>query len=256
MVIVTFEECKRELIDRSPAAQRCFDRWIKVKTDRGESNVVDFVRKMAHEYIFKVSHADVVRVANNTEHALGLIERNVQTRSSKDASCPYAFHHLFHGYIRKYNVPPSWEVYRDWLHSPPVVPYFVEPLRQGMGWKTTNGVTENTRIDSALQWRLGNFYLSGLREIEALARLRDAGFVLKYHVLADVLFAVDFWQGNHLFYLQVPNEFERRKTGPTTLFPYPFLVTRLGVQHQGFGKPWFIQDDAVETVNLQMLGHL
>lgn len=99
----------------------------------------------------------------------------------------------------------------------------------------------------AAKWRLGKFYLSAIREIDVLAKLRHSGLELKYHLLADVLFRADFWRGNTLVCLYFPNPAYRSgsKTGrkpPAERFfdgaVPPFNIIHFPVGRQGFAKVW------------------
>jgi hypothetical protein len=48
-------------------------------------------------------------------------------------------------------------------------------------------------VRASIQWRVGNAYLSYLREMYVIAVLREEGFDVRYHLLADVLFRADCW---------------------------------------------------------------
>src|ERR1039457_1540974 len=102
----------RELLDRSPDAKVAWDSWRDRKQGRGEKRSLNLVQTISHEIIFKLDHQDVIEVANGTAHALGTLRRSVQTKESKDATCEFAFHHLFHGYVEKHCQLPKWEEYR------------------------------------------------------------------------------------------------------------------------------------------------
>ncbi|MGW4125999.1 hypothetical protein [Nocardia sp. NPDC004711] len=64
-----------------------------------------------------------------------------------------------------------------------------------------------TAAHDALQWRIGGFYYSFLREIYALGWLRRRGVEVLSHLLADALFRTDLWSGNTVvgIFIENPN---------------------------------------------------
>lgn len=68
----------------------------------------------------------------------------------------------------------------------------------------SDGVSRELAHD-AMQWRIGNFYYSMLREQWVHAYLRRRGVPVLQHPLADTLFATDGWFGDRAVSLFVSN---------------------------------------------------
>jgi hypothetical protein len=91
----------------------------------------------------------------------------------------------------------------------------------------------------AVRWSTGIAYYSFLREMYALAALRDAGIAARYHVVPDVLWRVDLWVDDLCLELFVHNaEFKasedvgRKTTSAAWLGDGPFEFVKLEMAKQ------------------------
>lgn len=68
-------------------------------------------------------------------------------------------------------------------------------------------------VRQAMQWRIGNVYLSFIREQYVAAKLREEFGDVGQHPLADVLFRTDCWVGNTNIDIFIPNKDYRSTEG-------------------------------------------
>ncbi|HLH64163.1 MAG TPA: hypothetical protein VKV27_00530 [Solirubrobacteraceae bacterium] len=101
--------------------------------------------------------------------------------------------------------PPLWdELVQMWRADGPIKDMLGLPARRVVNEAAAAGHSQSD-AQEAMWWRLGNAYYSSLRELYVLAVLREAGFPVEYHVIADALFRVDFWLGDIVISLFVAN---------------------------------------------------
>jgi hypothetical protein len=248
---VSFDDCYAELVEAAGAASRVtFENWEK---RLGYAQVVQFVRTFSHERVFDLSPADVREVVLSTQHALGEVKKEQQIREVEDFTCPFALQHIFHNFVEKSGEVPTWQRFWRWMQVQ-ARPYWLDPIQPLVDRLRTR--YPGDRIDAAIQWRLGKFYYSALREVDLLVSMHARSVPLKYHVLADVLLRVDYWIDHTLICTYFPNSrYREAATGrkpPAAVFFADtgglFSVVDFEVERQGFGKTWLISDRAKDRL--------
>lgn len=96
------------------------------------------------------------------------------------------------------------------------------------------------RVKRAIRWRLGKFYLSAIRELDLLTRLRELGVPLRYQLPEDVLLRLDFW-----------TETRDRQVPAERFFP-AIEVSHLKIERQRYGRPSLATDEAVRLLAEQL----
>jgi hypothetical protein len=133
-------------------------------------------------------------------------------------------------------------------------PHWHRILIQTLG--TPKDEAQRTEWSRAARWRLGKFYLSAMREIDLLARVRAAGVPLRYHLLADVLLRTDFWIGDLAICLYFGNPRYRdgikgRKAKAAELFrgANPKLhIEEFHIPRQGAGNFWLVTEEDIQRL--------
>ena len=206
---VTFADCRRELVlAGGTGAKSAYEEW---RTRPGYGAVVDFVENFTHEELFRITPDDVRRVCQETEHALGNVPKEHQIQKIQDFTCPFALQHLFHRSIERLGDLPTWQRFWRWMNHQARPRWLdaIEPLRRELRAEGFSAA----RIDDAIRWRVGIFYYSALREVDMLVSLHGRGVKVTYHLLADVLLRVDWWIGQTLVCVYVPNPAYRAGPG-------------------------------------------
>jgi hypothetical protein len=255
-VKVSFQDCCRDLLRDGSGAASALQAW---QLDPKFQQVVPFVTGFVHDYLFQIDPAAVESVIARSGHALGNVQSTEQLKVIEDFSTPFALHHLFHWCVENHRALPTWEEFADWMTQGEAGPLWHQQLVGRLG--PPSGDEQRRKWSRAAKWRLGKFYLSAIREIDVLARLRHAGLELKYHLLADVLFRADFWSGNSLVCLYFPNTTYRagsdkgRKPPAERFFEGahpPFDIIHFPVHRQGFGKVWRADNSSIDAL-LQLI---
>ena len=254
---VTFEECKRALVNPSESkAQRALREW---RNRSGYEKVVDWVMDFEHDYLFQITIPNLRQVQKDSEHALGDVQSQEQMPEVEDFTCPFALEHLFHMYVERFKELPTWQRWWNWLWEEGA-PGFIDPVKRYLGWSRA-GRQQRRIFNRAIRWRLGKFYYSAFREVEFLTRMREEyGVYLSYHVLADVLLRADFWSGNVVLCTYFPNP--RYRTGSGGRKPEaekflgdanpPFTIMNVEVERQGQGTFWTLSEDSLGRVASQI----
>lgn len=254
---VSFAECYNDIVVNSgPNGREEYEKWIKRP---GYEAVVKFVREFRHEYIFSVTSKQVRAKVEQSSHALGNVQSNEQIKFIEDFTTPFAFQHIFHSLVEEIRSVPTWREFRDWVVIGKAKPCWYDPLREALVRQHGSEPlpAEKRRAWSrAARWRLGKVYLSNIREIDMLSRLRESGLPVKYHVLADVLMRVDFWVDNIIICTYSPNEFYRsgisgRKKKAEQLFENSetaFRILHLQIEHQGAGQVWLASQQSMDKM--------
>jgi hypothetical protein len=194
----SFENCKTELLSKANTrGKAAYEQWRKRD---GYQEVVRFVEGFTHRAIYTLTPADIQDAVKRTGHALGEVKKEEAMTVIQDFACPFALHHIFHELLESTRSIPLWEEFEAHIKGQARDKWW-EPMRQSVG--SLPGIEDLIashgregawrRIQRAVQWRLGNFYLSAMRELDLFIRLRHMGVSLRYHILADVLLRVDFW---------------------------------------------------------------
>ena len=248
---VSFDECYEELVlGGGDDARRAFSEWERRP---GFGAVVEFVRNFEHSVLYQLSTKDIQATLKQTEHALGNVQSTEQIREIEDFTTPFALQHLLHNFIEKAGYVPTWQRFAKWMNNE-AAPYWIDqikPLRDHLKTKY-----DDRRIAAAIQWRVGKFYYSAIREIDLVVSLSERGIPVRYHILADVLLRVDCWLDEKLICIYFPNRFYRegkkgRKPPAEQFFNNSvgnFSILDFEVERQGFGRTWLISQKSKDQI--------
>lgn len=194
-------------------ARRRLQRW---KTLPGREYVADKVLAHVSSAVFAIEPEMIQQL--ETEHPLGDLREDFDStvRLIRDWRPDFAFSHLFHFCLEDLGRVFSWQEFRDdWSAVPSRRPWLWTPAkrmrRQAADYLVDRkGYKEDEAMAAArdaLQWRIGAFYYSFLREVYAVSWLRRQGLPALSHPLADALFRADLWCGNAVvgIYIENPN---------------------------------------------------
>lgn len=250
---ITFDDCCSELLGRGATGGReALDRWSRNPRFR---EVVPFVKGFVHEHLFTLGPGAVQDVISRSTHALGDVESTEQLSVIENFTAPFALQHLFHWYIEEKRSLPTWTDFRNWMVRGPAAPLWFEVLKSRLGEPRNR--EEARQWSRATRWRVGKFYLSAMREVDLLLRLRHAGIPVRYHLLGDVLLRADLWINSLIVCLYFPNaayregKDEGRKPPAEKFFSGatpPFEVVHFPVERQGFGNVWLAKEDSVKAL--------
>ncbi len=252
-----FDIAHDELIENGGAGARAAYRAWRERP--GYEGVVEFVTNFTHEYLYRITPEELRDTRAGSEHALGEVQSQEKMDVVEDFTCPFALQHLFHRYIESKRAVPRWQDFEDWIKHD-VKQNWLTPLAERTGFGSADE-TVRRKIARATRWRIGKFYLSAMRELDVLCRLRvNYGVDLNYHLIADVLLRVDFWTRNKLLCLYFPNpEYRAGKEGrkpPAEKFfrqsRTRFDVQELTIGRQGYGKFWLASEDDLRRIAEQI----
>ena len=219
--IVDFAVLQRELLQPGgDLAARSYRAWLsKAAKDAAYKDVQEFVHMHTHSVLHRLTPADVARVASDpdpsvrTGHAIGDIRnKEAGVIQTSDFSSPWAFQYLLHGLLETLGRVPRFEDFDAYLRGPARERYY-DRFTKKFGYERRSA-GEIESLERGFQYRVGNAYYSFLREVDLMTRLRaEHGLRIRYHVLADVQFRVDFWCGPVLVALWVRNPRYRDGSG-------------------------------------------
>ncbi len=241
------------LAKANAAGQAAHEKWIN-RMDL-QADVVPFVKEFKHEKLFGFSMQDYERVVKESGHALGNVQSSEQIKVVEDYWTPFALQHLFHDLIETKGILPTWEEFSAWMKTE-AKPRYLGPLLTYFGYKHMNP-EQRLQLGRAIQWRLGKFYYSAMREIELMLKLKEAhGIQMRYHLLADVLLRVDFWHQRTLICVWFSNPRYRsqdagRKVAAKTFFaegPDDFDIINVEIERQGYGNFWRASDNSIKRL--------
>jgi hypothetical protein len=250
---ISFEDCKRELLEKpNRNGQAAYKEW---RSRPGYDKLVEYVEGFTHRYLFTLSPEAVKKVMDDSEHPLGNVGKEEVLRFIEDFTCPFALQHVFHGFIEQAGFVPTWQEFeayihegardkwfeplRALLHDLPAALALVQQIGKNEAWET---------IKRAIRWRLGKFYLSAMRELDLLTRIRELGVPVRYHLLADVLLRVDFWTDNTLVCVYFENRKYRHRKPPAERFFTGIDIIHAKIERQGFGRFWLATGPAVNKL--------
>jgi hypothetical protein len=205
-VQVSFADCYREIVERvGSAAKAAYDEW---RSDPTKADVVSYVTHFTHSYLFAIEPKEFEEVrqrmaSSRREHALEGAEKEDETQDSEGLENSWAYVQLFYRFIEEKRCVPSWLEWRRWLATE-VPALLVGPLKTKFDWDSRSP-EQRSALRRSLRWRIGNAYYGTMRELNVLIRLRAMGIPVKYHVLADALFAVDCWNNDNIVSVFVGN---------------------------------------------------
>ncbi|MFI1913257.1 hypothetical protein [Nocardia sp. NPDC020380] len=197
----------------SGKAKRRLQQW---RTLQGREYVAEKVLAHVSSSLYRVEPEEVRTL--DTEHPLGVLRENFEdtVHLIRDWRPDFAFSHLFHFCLEDLGRLFSWQEFRDeWSAAPSRRDWLWNPARQKQSEAASylvdrKGYGEKqalAAVHDALQWRIGAFYYSFLREVYTLGWLRRAGLEVFGHPLADALFRADLWCGTAVvgIYIENPN---------------------------------------------------
>ncbi|MGW4849423.1 hypothetical protein [Nocardia brasiliensis] len=195
------DEVVRHFASEGQIAQRMLERWQR---RRGCEHVPQAVLAHVTSAPYILAADDIMRL--KTKHPLGQARpRNVNKIASiRDWRPDFAFTHLFHFFLEEHKGIFTWDEFREWSQGPDVRGWLWEPAQELIE-KAIAGGFSTELAHQAMQWRIGNFYYSFLRELYVIARFREHGLPLLCHPLADALFRADAWCDGVILELYIPN---------------------------------------------------
>ncbi|MHB8462586.1 MAG: hypothetical protein ACYDA1_08070 [Vulcanimicrobiaceae bacterium] len=205
---VTYADAYDLLVEHGTnESRKKFSEW-EARPDLCAAGVVSFVKSFCHEYLFEISREQFDEVSKLTAHPLGNVSPDVVADKEaialvEDLDTPWSFMQLFHDYVETHRRLPTWQAFRSWLCGEAKERLW-QPYQEMLDWKSLSS-DQRKVVGRGIAWRLGNAYYSALREVDILISLRDADVQLSYHILADALYAVDFWSAAHLISVYIPN---------------------------------------------------
>lgn len=237
-----------DVVERFAGAESAQTRLQAWRADPDKSSVVPFVENSRTTVLYATTPEEVLSVCDRTEHALGTVTSEVakSVRAIVDWHPSFAFEHVLNhaeetlGCIPTYQEPRSFVVEDDLART-----MLLEPA-----WAAVRAVgTAEAR--ASMRWRVANAYLAHLKQAYVMAVLREEGIDARYHVLADVLFRVDFWIEDVCVALYVGNSLYRagragRKTPAVDIVGPSFrhVTLELATRHE-FGTVHLPDRDAI-----------
>lgn len=192
-VRTTATEVINRFAGRSKSAAARLASW---RRDPDRVRVVEVVESHVSVALYDVTAADIERVCQETDHALGDIRKaevqNVLT--VRDWYPAFAFTHVFHHALERLGDVPTYQVFRRFCSQDETAQEMLtSPARAVVAAAEESPTYDASQVRNAVQWRVGNAYYSFLREIYVFVALREGGVDLRMHPLADALFRVDAW---------------------------------------------------------------
>lgn len=276
-------DVKRDFIQQGGLqTQKLYLGW-QARHDLQQAGVVQFVDGFTHQRIYEITTAQFNAVTSAMDEPLGQPLGNIfPNPPSEDPDdklsvafvenvgrfSPWSFQQIFHCYVEK-NGLPTWQNFESFLKGPARVCLY-DAYRMELWSDYWDAIGASARLignlnhtntvesqfDLGLQWRLGNFYLSALREVEVVVRLRaEHGVDVNYHILADAEFKADAWIRDatgkvRVLCLLIPSPYYNRKASAGSRLPSAFFETqlfkieRLKVK----GKYWPIAPDSLTAM--------
>jgi len=208
------------------------------RSDPHKRDVVPFVEQSRTTTLYRCRREDVVAVCRETEHALGDVKRSTaeSVGSIADWHPRFAFEHVLNLAEERLGEVPTFQRFREFcLEDRDARAMLTEPAKEAVRRAVALGAAPVDASD-AMRWRVGNAYLGHLKQAYVIAVLREAGFDVRYHVLADVLFRVDFWIDRTCFALFVGNpRFRSGAEGRKT--PASLVIGRNSFRHASIELP-------------------
>jgi len=210
---VDWERVESELVPHlEPFASREIDKWT-----RGRPDAVSPMQRSSTERIYEILPADVLpflhppmdewpfpRGTRKSDWMVPEIE-------NMTGGLPLAMG--FHNYVEQFGRIPTWSQARQWFSDSSQSSIFHDPAWEKYRANRSNIPEE--RWERGICWRIGNAYLSFIREMDFLSRMVHVhGIPLRMHILADAVLKVDFWCGPHAVCVFIPNDMKRRKKTP------------------------------------------
>lgn len=249
---VSFDDCRRELL--TDANDRCLAAYRKWRSRPGYGEVVKFVEGFTHSFLFTIEPGDILDIAERSSPPLGNVRKEEQLEYVENFTAPFALQHLFHRCIEERRSIPIWSEYVKWMTGSPISALWYQPLRDLRD--RDHPTTDEAAWSRAVRWRMGKFYLSAVRELDIISKIRTRGFDIKYHILMDVLLRVDFWVGRTLICTYAPNRTYRdgrqgRKLEASDFFDESaekFNIIHMKIKRDGAGRFWFADRSSIDDL--------
>lgn len=190
------------------------------KWRRDRPRAVDSLQGFVHRRIFEVHPREVEPLLNPPMEEWpfrpGTRKEEWRIKAVDDMTGGEPLVLAMHRFVESNGRAPSWSDVCGWMMEPEILPTFVRPA-----WDMYNALPDHeqpsrTRWQMAIMWRIGNAYLSFLRELDFLSRMiHDHRIPLRIHIVVDSVLKVDFWFGASAVCLYLPNSFRERKASPT-----------------------------------------
>lgn len=237
-VQTTYQDVIGHFVDRSASARTRLDTWL---SDPHKKAVIPFVRQAVTRVPYSIAPEDVESVCERTEHALGEVKRRTaeSVRPIVDWHPAFAFEHVLHHATETLGRVPTYDEFRVFTDEDPAAnAMLLGPAREQVRLAVRAGHSlEAAR--ASMRWRVGNAYLSYLRELYVLTTLRSLGIDVQYHLLADVLLRVDCWLDDTCVGIYVSNrkfraEMSGRKPRAQSVLggaPFRYVELDLPTQH-------------------------
>ncbi|RDV82970.1 hypothetical protein [Ammonifex thiophilus] len=244
---VSFDDCVEELVKNNPESEYKLKEWEK-RYERLESprekvlqhKFISEVKRFTHEFLFRITASDVKKIGEETRHALGDLKSDTDPiQDVEDFYTPFAVEYFLHGLLEENKRLPTFQEFWGAMGGK-YKKYYMDELFLKLG-----GKYDKICLKRAIQWRLGKFYYSWLRELYVLALLRENhGLALKYHLFADLVLSIDAWYGKKVLCIRVPSKYASRKSSP----PHGFTIVEARIPRQGYGKPWLLDETELERI--------
>lgn len=206
------------------------------------------MQEFKHQHIYDLEYDDFKNVYLSTFPPLGIItprrdlddELAVALVGDVGSGSPWTFLQVFHDYLEEKGAVPTWQQLETYLEGPAadrlLNPYKAELWLEFLDLFRTSresfpnliGAPTSTLeslFDIGIRWRIGNFYLSALRELDILIRLRrEYGLDVNYHLLADAVYKADFWMQDsrgctRVACLLIESDYYLRKSAASLILP-------------------------------------
>jgi hypothetical protein len=120
-----------------------------------------------------------------------------------------------HRFVEEHGRVPDWPETVAWMIEPHILATFVGPAWSLFHTMPEPGRPSRPRWQLGIAWRIGNAYLSFLREMDFLSRMTHVhGIPLRFHIVADAVLKVDFFVGSSLVCVWMKNDYRERKATP------------------------------------------
>jgi len=210
-----YEHAVEHFLGACPEWSTLLQAWRADRRYRPE--VVPFVESFKATVLYALTPEDVQAVCRKTEHALGTVKRQAAeaVRPAVDWNPAFALEHALHSAAEDMQRLPTYQEFRDYCDTDSAGKRMLGGPSKALRARLVASGFTNTHARDAIRWRIGNAYLSFVREAYLIAVLRcDLELAVQYHPLADVLFRTDAWVGNIRVLMHVRNaEFREGSAG-------------------------------------------
>jgi len=165
------------------------------------------IREHTSNYANQVTAVDIRFVAEQPGQDLTTIvgprarEYARENLLIRDGHADVSFSHLFHAALEETGTVPTWTGWRNWLRNSGATKVHQDSsdLRQQARSSLSHWIAEAAAVygmessRAAARWRIGLAYLSFLRELWVLGKLRESGLRVYCHPYVDLTYRIDGW---------------------------------------------------------------